>query len=92
MECTKIVCIPENSNIELRTCPFCGELDFELVRYGPANRMPVYGVYCDTCGAEGPTRLTISEALTMWNVRSEDKGGRSTVGCVASDCKFDPEG
>jgi len=74
MERTKIVDIPAaHRKIELRVCPFCGEIDFELNRYGSTKNIPyVYSVYCSTCGAEGPSRLSISEALTLWNVRAED--------------------
>lgn len=51
---------------ELKPCPFCGSTD---VHTSPNGENYAY-VYCNTCGAEGPTNDIGSVAMT-WNRRAQ---------------------
>jgi len=56
-------------------CPFCGcgpsddEHAPQVQLYRGISAPEVY-VWCEACGAEGPTRPTRAEALTAWNART----------------------
>lgn len=53
--------------MQARTCPFCGSEKVLLIRgqYGLLNRLA-----CGNCGAMGPARAMLPEALSLWNNRS----------------------
>lgn len=57
-------------NTELMKCPFCGGNNGYL-----SERSGQFAVICD-CGATGPTANTKQEALTGWNKRAQNQGGK----------------
>jgi len=51
---------------ELLPCPFCAE-DKEL--HIVTNSVDGFTMQCLTCGSEGPSESSESEAVTYWNRR-----------------------
>jgi hypothetical protein len=69
---------------KLLPCPFCGSgLAREPGRFIQASFSGVemrptifgHGVWCGTCGAEGPPHDTEAQAAAAWNTRSLPTGG-----------------
>lgn len=56
---------------ELKECLFCGNSDLST-DYWPAIGHRVYSVVCDSCGAAGPLKLSISQAKEAWNTRQPE--------------------
>lgn len=46
-------------------CPFCGSCEIAMSSNGFQSEFAV----CGQCGAEGPARDTVAEAIAAWNTR-----------------------
>lgn len=53
-------------NFKLLPCPFCGSTN---IISAPTRGFPV-ATECNTCGCEGPSKLTYKEADEAWNRRT----------------------
>lgn len=53
---------------ELKPCPFCGNMEFDLVPKKVLDRVQ-YAVYCGLCASFGPLGNTTDEAEKKWNKR-----------------------
>ena len=51
---------------ELKPCPFCGSNDLHRTSNGHEN----HSVFCNVCGAEGPSAVSSTEAGEAWNQRA----------------------
>ena len=66
---------------ELKSCPFCNEIDNSDIELYGRSRLRVYSswvvdrhiyfVKCEACGARGPYFFTEKEARAAWNARKE---------------------
>jgi Lar family restriction alleviation protein len=52
---------------DLKPCPFCGERDLIPTSNGFEN----FYIFCNQCGAEGPSGTTEKTAADVWNERKE---------------------
>ena len=57
----------------LAPCPFCGSSDISIANenYDPCTYK--FG-HC-SCGAKGPERLILADAVAAWNIRALPAGG-----------------
>lgn len=56
---------PELVVDEMGACPFCGSINQE----GSSNGIENCFVVCADCGAEGPVKETMQEAMDAWFTR-----------------------
>lgn len=57
---------------EMEICPFCRSKPYPYLQNGIlAHDGQIVFVWCDTCGAQGPEKLSDDEALAAWNTRPE---------------------
>jgi Lar family restriction alleviation protein len=53
----------------LRNCPFCGAKQEDEEILVSQDDAGMYTVYCLTCQASGPERISEEEAMKGWNKR-----------------------
>jgi len=59
------------SDVQLAACPFCGVPMLSAEAQVSDGDFGGFLVWCDNCGAEGPTAETEAEAIVAWNRRSD---------------------
>lgn len=52
-----------------KSCPFCGSTKDAASRAMHTNKGILYVVVCHNCGARGPGRETLHDAIDAWTMR-----------------------
>ena len=63
------------TGVAMKPCPFCGgtdELEPDECYGKTADGIPVWNSGCESCGACGPQRFSVDEAVNAWNARTTD--------------------
>jgi Lar family restriction alleviation protein len=53
--------------VAIDPCPFCGNSPWPIPQLGMKS---LRAMWCEGCGADGPSRPTDAEAIVAWNERA----------------------